>query len=203
MRAMLVAGPGAVARVGNGVEAHYPRVSASTTTRWDGTHGLLDVRVRLAGREARGTEVLGLGRGDDVRAVGEAVHVLAERRDGGEDELEVLLQLRLVVHERLPLAGRARVTRDQVVALQADLARKSRLDFTLVSTSSWEARAAQLSFNKELSVKGERGRVEWGSGNCGVNVVSGSHGVRGKESNNFIRRESGISHAGENLANII
>ena len=58
---------------------------------------LLDVSVSLASGEAGRAKVLRLGGGDDVGAVDQAVHVLAESRDSGEDELEVLLELRLIV----------------------------------------------------------------------------------------------------------
>lgn len=61
------------------------------------TYGLLDVGDGLASREPGRAEVHGGRGGDDVGAVDEAVHVLAERRDGGEDELEVRGQLSLVV----------------------------------------------------------------------------------------------------------
>ena len=61
------------------------------------TYRLLNVRDGLAGGEHRCTEGLGLGGGNDVRAVNQIIHVLAKRRDRREDELEVLLELRLVV----------------------------------------------------------------------------------------------------------
>ena len=60
-------------------------------------YSLLNVSVRLASGEASGAEVLGLGGGDDIRAVNQAVHVLAESRNGSENELEVRRELGLVV----------------------------------------------------------------------------------------------------------
>ena len=63
--------------------------------------GLLNIVRRGSGGEGRG---LGDGRkrsGDDVGAVDQAVHVLAESSDGGEDELEVVLKLGLVVYIRI------------------------------------------------------------------------------------------------------
>lgn len=60
---------------------------------------MLDVRVGLASRAHCLSEVLRLGRGDDVRvAVDQIVRrVLAERRDRVEDELEVRRELRILV----------------------------------------------------------------------------------------------------------
>lgn len=60
-------------------------------------HGLLDVGVALARGERRGAKVLGLRRGDDVRAVDQVVRVLAQGRDRVKDELEVRGELALVV----------------------------------------------------------------------------------------------------------
>ena len=97
---------------------------------------MLDVCVSLARGEAGRTEVLRLRCGDDVGAVNQTVHILAKRRDGGEDELEVLLELRLVVDERLPLASSARVTCDEVVGLETELAGERRLNLALVAAGA-------------------------------------------------------------------
>ena len=47
--------------------------------------------------EASWAKVDGLGCGDDVGAVDHLVHIVAESRESGEDELEVVLELGLVV----------------------------------------------------------------------------------------------------------
>lgn len=63
------------------------------------THSRLDIPNRLASREPSCAEVHGCRSRDDVGAVNHRVHVLAEGSDGGEDELEVGLELGLVVYE--------------------------------------------------------------------------------------------------------
>lgn len=60
------------------------------------TYSLLDIVHRLASGEHRAAgEWLGVG--DDLTAVNHRVHVMAERRQSGEDELEVRRELVLVV----------------------------------------------------------------------------------------------------------
>ena len=139
MRVTEVSGPGRLERLGKGVSAHCEVVlsasnaqrrqsSAKTYSLLNISHGLASGEERESGRVVRG----GLGDGDDVRAVGHDVRVLAELREGEEDELEVVDELGLVVDEGLPLAGGARVASDQEVGLETHLTGKRGGDFTLV-----------------------------------------------------------------------
>ena len=93
-----VAGPGAVLSVGKGVEAHYSTVrqALEVNSHGRGTHSLLNIPVGLASGEGRAASE-GLGGGDDLRAVNHRIRVVAELSEGGEDELEVGLELVLVV----------------------------------------------------------------------------------------------------------
>ena len=61
------------------------------------TYSLLDVCDRFASWEPGCAEVLRLGCGDHVGAVNQTVHILAKGCNGGEDELEVRLELSLIV----------------------------------------------------------------------------------------------------------
>lgn len=176
-------------------------------------------------REASGEVRLarGGGRGrDDIRAVDERARVLAEHGHLRERGLERALQLRLVVHERLPLAGRTLVAREQAVGLETELAAERRLDLTLVAAVAGEESAAELSLDEELGVEQLGGGVERRSRNGRVNVVSSSDRVpvsrtlvsrrdrcsggyvRGEESNDLGGGElASIGEASENLGDVV
>ena len=158
---------------------------------------LLDVRVGEAGGEVRVAR--GRGRGlDDVGAVDELALVVAEDGHLAERGLERGLELRLVVHERLPLAGRARVARELRVGLETELAVERRLDLALVAPRAGEERAAELGLDEELSVEELGCRVEGRPGDGGVDVVGGRDGVRGEEGNDLSSGEaSSIGEAGQ------
>ena len=124
----------------------------------------------------------GRGRhGDDFAAVDELALVLAEERHLLENLLEAVLELGLVVHERLPLASSARVAGKLAVGLEAQLAVERGLDLALVAARAWEYSAAELSLDKELSVEEPRGGIEGRSGDGRVDVVGGRDGVRSEE----------------------
>ena len=178
----MVAGPGSVGSEGKGVSAHCAIFSLNCIIGvLDCTYRLFNVGNGQSGGEVslalrwRGNRhlcngesvvsspcrerILG-GSTYDFSAVDEVVDVLAEDRQVVEHELEHLLRLRLVVHERLPLARRARVTRDRVVRLKPELALDRGLDLALVSARAGEERAAELGLEEELRVEETRGRVE-------------------------------------------
>ena len=96
------------------------------------TYGLLYIGVALASGEVGGDAGRERRRlGDDIGAVDERALVNTEETETTEDVGEGLDELLLVVRERLPLAGGARVTSEQVVGLETHLTAERRGDFTL------------------------------------------------------------------------
>lgn len=137
---------------------------------------LLDVAAGEAGGEVRLAG--GGGRsGNDVRAVDERARVLAEHGHLRERGLERALELRLVVDERLPLAGGALIARKEAVGLEAELAAERGLDLTLVAAVAGEERAAELGLDEELRVEQLGGGVEGRSRDGRVDVVGSSDRV--------------------------
>ena len=156
--------------------------------KWN-THGLLDVVVR----QARGQVRVARGRRrrlHDLAAVDQVVDVVAEQREVVERVVEPALDLRLVVHEALPLARRPAVPREQVVRLEAQLAVQRGLDLALVPARAGEDRAPELGLDEELGVEELGGRVEGRAGDGGVDVVSGGDGMRGEEGDDLGGREA-------------
>ena len=157
---------------------------------------LLDVVVGEAGGEVRVAR--GRGRGlDDLGAVDKVVDVVAEEREVMERVVEPALDLGLVVHERLPLAGRARIAREQVVRLQPHLALERGLDLTLVPARAGEESATELGLDEELGVEELGGRVEGRARNRRVDEVGRSDRVGREQPDGLDRVEAGVSHAGE------
>ncbi len=120
-----------------------------------------------------------------------------------EHKLEHLLRLRLVVDKRLPLARRARVARDRVVALQADLPSKGTLDLALVPPRPREARPAQLRLEEELRVPELGGGVERQAGLGRVDVVRGRDGVRGEQPHGQDRVELALRRVREAVEDLV
>lgn len=139
----------------------------------------------------------------DFSAVDEVVLVLPERREHLEHELEHLLRLRLVVHERLPLARRARVARDRVVALQAHLALQRALHLALVAPLAGEQRPAQLRLDEELRVPQLRRRVERQPGLGRVHVVRRRDRVRGQQPHGQDRVELALGRVREAVEDLV
>ena len=83
----------------------------------------------------------------------------------------------ILTDEGLPLASSARVTSELRVGLETKLAVERGLDLTLVAAGSGEERTTKLGLDEELGVKELGGRVEGGSRDGGVDVVSRSNGV--------------------------
>ena len=207
-----VAGPGSVGSVGNATVAHCSKKGKGRSAHvarhcelasrdqgspdWTRTYGLLDVIVREAGGKV--SVARGRGRhGDDFAAVDELALVLAEERHLLEDLLEAVLELGLVVHERLPLASSARVAGKLAVGLEAQLAVERGLDLALVAARAWEYSAAELSLDKELSVEEPRGGIEGRSGDGRVDKVGGSDCVRTEQPDDFNGGKPGIGEAGK------
>ncbi len=138
---------------------------------------------------------LGRGRGgDDVRAVDEVVRVLTQHRQLAECGFERRLQLSLVVcravsdgeggegkrlrtDEGLPLAGGARIAREQAVGLQTELVTEGRRHLALITTGAGEERPAEQSLDEELGVEKLRGSVQRCPGDRRVDVVGSSNSV--------------------------
>ena len=73
--------------------------------------------------------------------------------------------------ESLESAGGSGVSGEVVVRLETNLTRNARFDFTLVTTSTREERAAELHLDEDLRVERAEGRVEGRAGDRGVDVV--------------------------------
>ncbi len=95
----------------------------------------------------------GRGKRDYLRAVNELALVDPEERKAAHDVRERLRKLLLVVSERLPLARRARVTREQMVGLQAHLAAEGGRHLALDAALTGEGLSAELGLDEELGVE--------------------------------------------------
>ena len=164
--------------------------------------GLLDVVVRLASREVRADvsrEWRGLG--NDLRAVDERALVDTEKTETTEDVRERLLELLLVVRERLPLASSARVTGEEVVGLQPHLTAQGRGHRTLNTTPAGEGLTTELGLEEELGVEDLGGRVERRARDGGVDEVGGGDGVGGEEPDDLEVLEADVEEPSEDLVN--
>jgi hypothetical protein len=88
---------------------------------------------------------------------------VAEHGELGHRRLEAARHERLLVHEALPEAGRARVVRERKVGLETHLARvvtaadgERRLDLAGVAGRSWEADAIEEDLEEDLGIERER-----------------------------------------------
>lgn len=143
------------------------------------------------------------GLGDDVRTIDERVGVDTDHSQAVKDVGECLLELLLIVRERLPFARCARITGQQVVGLEAHLAAEGRYHRAMNAGHTWECLTAELRLDEELGVKYLRGRVEWCARDSLVNPVRCSDSVRREKPDDFEILEADIEHAGENLVDII
>ena len=149
--------------------------------------------MALASRELRaavGGERRRLG--DNLRAVDQGALVDTEELEAAEDIGESLLELLLVVRERLPLAGSARVAGEEVVRLETHLAAEGRGHRALNTAAAGEGLAAELGLDEELSVKDLWSRVEGCARDGGVDLVGGSDRVGGEEPYNLEVLETDI-----------
>ena len=162
-----------------------PRQRYEKTT----THSLFDISMGQARREMR--HALGLGRGrDDLRAVDEVALGMAEDGHLAERSLERGSHELLVAREGLPEAVRGRVSREEVVGLEADLAVERGHHLALVRAVAREERAAHLHLDEDLRVEDSRSRVEGSAGDGRVDVVRSGDGVRCEERDDLCRRKA-------------
>ena len=170
-------------RTGVGREGRERRLSASG----------LDVVHSQTSREVRDTALReGRGLGNDLRAVDERALVDTEEAETAEDIGERLLELLLVVRERLPLASSARVTGDEEVGRETHLAANGREGFALHVGYAREGRALELSLDEELGVEDLRSGVEGRAWDRGVDLVGSGDGVCRKQPDNLEVLESNI-----------
>ena len=167
-----------------------------------GTHCLLDVSVGLACREVR-ADVRGQRRrlGDQLRAVDERVCVDAENREPVEHVGERLLELFLIVRERLPLARGTRVSGEEMIRLQTHLATERGRHLAVDTALSGERLATELGLDEELGVEDSGGRVEGRARDRVVDAVGCSNSVCRKQPHDLEVLEADIEHTCQDFIN--
>ena len=141
------------------------------------------------------------GNGDDLRAVDEVALVDTEETEAAKDVGERLLELLLVVRERLPLASSARVAGEEMVGLETHLTAEWGDDGALDASLAGEGLATELGLDEELSVEDGRGGIEGRARDGGVDKVGGGNGVGGEEPDDLEVLEADVEEPSEDLVN--